>query len=306
MATLTNGADYKIRNLAFSKYIKGNAGSPNVLGHYTYNANDTNFEFEAVGVVLLVDTYYKLKNGSLFWTVPASGDGQLTLETELSTTANAYYRQLFQLIEVTAGVVMLAPRSAPNSRVQLAGPLVDEGRYLQLFSTQTNASNEQFAFELLSGNTVVDTPAVRQPVYSHHTSIFVENVETGATIQVYLNGQAFGPQRTNNSAGTATIEVPISGLSKGNSITVDAFKSGETPAISAQTKVEEGAMIVRVREPNGSVTFNVEIAEILSGSTAETASAQRFASPRILTSGLASAAAAESFRDNLQYVRTQL
>lgn len=303
--TLTNNAEYRVRNLAFGKYIKGNTATTPVLGHYTYNANDAAFKFVAVAVVLLTEQYYKLKIGTKFWTVAASGDGQLTLEDELSATGNANYRQIFQLIDVSNGVVMLAPRSAPNSRVQLAGPLVEEGRYIQLFSVQVNQPQEQFAFELVSSSGVVEVPAVRQPVYSNHEKIYVENVEAGAGIQLYRNGQAYGYQRFNNSAGVATLEVDVTGLLKGDSLTADAFKTGETPSTSAITKVQEAAGIVRVRETNGTVTYNVEILEIKSGSNSETADAQRFGTPKILASGL-SLAAAESFRTNANYVKTQL
>lgn len=304
--TLTNNAAYRVRNLAFGKYIKGSTTSPFPLGHYTYNANDATFNFTAVGVILITEQFYKLKTAAnKFWTVPESGSGQLTLEDELSTTANAFYRQLFQLIDVSNGVVMLAPRSAPNSRVQLAGPLVEEGRYIQLFSVQVNQPQEQFAFELVSSAGTVEVPAIRQPVYSHHEKIYVENVEAGAGIQLYRNGQAYGYQRFNNSAGVATLEVDVTGLLKGDNLTADAFKTGETPSTSAVTKVQEAAGIVRVRETNGTVTYNVEILNIVSGSNSDTANAQRFGTPKVLASGL-SLAAAESFRANANYVKAQL
>lgn len=305
--TLTNGADYKVRNLAFSKYIKGSGADPDVLGHYTFNANDEDFIFTAVGAILISEQFYKFKTADdKFWTVDASNAGALTLEDELSTTANAFYRQLFKLIEISQGVVMLAPRSAINGRVQLAGPLVDEGRYIQLFSTQVNQASEQFAFELVSSDAVVDTPVIRTPIYSHHESIFVENVEAAASIQLYKSGAAYGPQRTNAGPGTATIEIAVSGLAKGEMLSVDAFKTGESPSVAETVRVQEAAAIVRVRNPNGTDTYNLEIVEIESGTTSDTAKAKRFATPKILASGLASAAAAESARTTASYVKNQL
>ncbi|WP_428663539.1 hypothetical protein [Runella sp.] len=303
---LTNNARYRVRNLAFSKYIKPNADATPQLGHYTYNANDILFEFIAVETVLLTTTYYKLKSDSnKYWTVPNTGDGPLTLQNDLGLTDNAFFRQCFQLIEVSAGVVMLAPRSAPNARVQLAGPLPDEGRYIQLFSFQVNSSAEQFAFELVSSLEVVDKPVIRKPIYSHHTQVFVENIEAGASIQLLRDGLAFGPQRPNSTAGTITIEIPITGLAKGGNFKADAFKTGESPTVADTVTVEEAAIIVKVKEPSGTFTFNLEVGEVVSGTTTDNAQAQRFNPPKILQSGLTSLGAAEAARATAKYTKTK-
>lgn len=301
---LTNNAIYRVRNLAFSKYIKGNDAATPGLGHYTYNANDSAFEFTAVEIVVLTTTYYKLKTpANKFWTVPASGEGAMTLENDLGLTANAFYRQCFSLLDVSQGVVMLAPLSSPNGRAQLAGPLPDEGRYIQLFTRQVNASNEQFAFELVSSVEQVDKPVIRRPIYTHHPKVFFENIENGAGIQPRLNGLAFGPQRINNAGGTTTIEVDVSGLQKGDVFACDAFKTGETPAVAATVTVEEAAIIVKVKAPDGAISYNLEIGEVISGSTTDTAQVKRFDTPKIITAGITSISAAELERTTKKYTK---
>lgn len=301
---LTNNAVYKVRNMAFSKYIKGNTDSTPQLGHYTYNANDTAFEFIAVEAAVNTTIYYKLKTaGNKYWTVPASGDGPLTLESDLGLTANAFYRQTFSLVDVSQGVVMLVPLSAPNGRVQLAGPLVDEGRYIQLFGFQVNHPSEQFAFELVSSAETVDKPVIRRPVYSHHTKLYFENIENGAGIQPYINGLAFGPQRLNDTGATATIEVAVSGLTKGGVISCDAFKTGESPAVAATVTVEEAVIIVKVKAPNGTITYNLEIGEVTAGSTTDTATVKRFDTPKVIQYGISSLAAAELARTTAKYTK---
>lgn len=303
---LTNNAVYKVKNLAFGKYIKGNTDATPQLGHYTYNANDAAFEFIAVETVILTTTYFKLKTpGNKFWTVPSSGSGALTLENDLGLTANAFYRQTFSLIDVSLGVVMLAPLSNPNARVQLAGPLPDEGRYIQLFGFQVNASNEQFAFELVSSTEVVDKPVIRRPVYSHHTKLYFENIENGAGIQPRLNGLAYGPQRFNGTGATATIEIDVTGLNKGDVIGCDAFKAGETSTVAATVTVEEFAGIVKVKNPDGTVTYNLEILEVLSGTTTDTAQPKRFDTPKVLQTGVTSLAAGELARNTAKYTKTK-
>lgn len=308
--TLTHNARYRVRNLAFSKYIKPNGDATPQLGHYTYNANDILFEFIAVETVLLTTTYFKLKSDSnKYWTAPAtlpdSGGAPMTLQNDLGLTDNAFFRQCFQLIEVSAGVVMLAPRSAPNARVQLAGPLPDEGRYIQLFFKEVNQAAEQFAFELVSSLQVVDKPVIRKPIYSDDTTIYVENIEAGASIQLLRDGQAYGPQRTNNTTGTVTIEVPITGLVKGGNFKADAFKTGESPTQADPVTVEEAAIIVKVKEPNGTFSYNLEVADVVSGTTTDNAIAPRFNPPKILQTGLTSLGAAEAARTTAKYTKTK-
>lgn len=303
--SLTHNADYRIRNLAYAKYIRGNGESPNVLGQYTLAAGNANFTFTAVEIYIGLDRYFKFKNGTKYWTVSATNDGALTLEDLLAVSGNAHLRQCFKLIQVSQGVFMLEVQSLPNSRVQLAGPLDLEGRYIQIFPNQVNHPSEQFAFELVGSAAVVDTPVIRKPVYSDDDKIYVENVEAGASIQLYSNDQALGPQRTNNTDGTTTLEVSISPLPKGTSLKIQAFKGGESPSTSAVVKVEEYVEIIRVRPPTGSVVYNVEIMNVESGNTNENVVAARFDPPKILVSNLASVAAAEAYMQNNNYVKTQ-
>lgn len=302
--SLTNNAIYRVRNLAYGKYIKGNGQTPNVLGQYTLTESD-DFKFTAVEVVINVDRYWKLKVGTKFWTVAESNDGALTLEDQLGLSGNAYYRQTFKLIQVSSGVFMLEALSLLNSRVQLAGPLDTEGRYIQLFPAQVNHPQEQFGFELVSSTGSVEVPIIRSPVYSHHETLYVENVEAGAGVQLYIDNQAVGPQRTNNSPGTATLELSIAAIAKGKSLKVQAFKQNESPATSAIVKVDEYVEIILVRTPAGSVTYNVEIMNAQSGNTNENTVAERFNPPKILSTGLASLAAAETYRNNNNYIKTQ-
>lgn len=303
--SLTHNADYRIRNLAYAKYIRGNGENPNVLGQYTLTAGNANFTFTAVEIYIGLDRYFKFKNGTKYWTVAATNDGALTLEDLLSVSGNAHLRQCFKLIQVSQGVFMLEVQSLANSRVQLAGPLDTEGRYIQLFPAQVNHPQEQFSFELVSSAAVVDTPVIRTPVYSDEDKIYIENVEAGATIQLYSNNQALGPQRNNSSNTNTTIEIGISPLEKGTQLKVQAFKSGETPSTSAIIKVQEYVEIIRVRPPTGDVVYNVEIMNAESGNTNENVVASRFDPPKILASNLSSVAAAEAFMQNNNYVKTQ-
>lgn len=305
MATLINNLVYRIRNLAFAKHVKPNVSIATQIGQYTLNSNDATFNFTVEGAILITEQYYKFKTAnSKYWTVPESGNGPITLEDVLPMTANAFYRQLFRLIEVTPGVVMLEPRNIPNGRVQLAGPLVDEGRYFQVF-TQVNQPQEQFAFELIS-SAAVDIPVIQTPVYSDFNEIVVLGVESEATIQLYKNGQAYGPQRINLSPTTSNIVVSINGLSKGEPLKVEAFKAGEANSTSVEIKVDEFVGVIKVTPPTGAVTYNVEILQVISGSTTGDVNAVRFPTPKILASGLSSATAALSYMSSNNYIKTQL
>lgn len=306
MATLINNSVYRIRNLAFAKYIKPNGGGPpNVLGHHTFLSTDTLFNFTVEGVVLITEPYWKFKTAdNKYWTVPESGTGPLTVESALTTTGNAYHRQLFRLIDVSAGVVMLEPRNIPNGRIQVAGPLPDEGRYIQIF-TQVNQPQEQFAFELIS-SAAVDVPTIQTPIYTDFSEIIILGVESEATIQLYKNGQAYGPQRQNTALTTANISVSINGLVKGEPLKVEAFKAGEANSTSPEIKVEEFVGVVKVTPPTGAVTYNVEILQVISGSSSGDVNAIRFNPAKILSGGLSNAAAALSYMTTNNYIKTQL
>lgn len=305
MTTLIDNSTYRIRNLAFAKYIKPNGGLPNILGHHTLLSTDALFNFIVEGHILVVEQYYKFRTAdNKYWTVPESGSGALTIENALPLTANAFYRQLFRLIDVSPGVVMLEPRNIPNGRVQIAGPLPDEGRYLQIFS-QVNQPQEQFAFELIS-SAAVDIPTIQTPVYSDFSEIIVLGVESGATIQLYKSGQAYGPQRQNTSLTTANISMSINGLTKGEVLKVEAFKAGEASSTSPEIKVDEFVGVVKVTPPTGSATYNVEILQVISGSSSGDANAIRFNPAKILSGGLSSAAAALSYMTANNYIKTQL
>lgn len=313
---LTHGAEYRLKNVWSGKYAQAysqTAGAQVV--QYTLNAA----EARQVWVAELADQYtnsegvvvrsynLKNKNSSLYWTNALSTQFGEACTLETLITSNQASRQWYRFQVVTGNVHFMRPSTPVSGYIQLAGPLIDEGRYLQLFPSQTGSTAEQWIVEPVTGlGTQLEQPEIQEPVYSDHTSVFVGNLEAGAGIQLYINSVAYGSQRINTGSVTGTVEVQVSPIEKGKSISADAFKTGRLGNTADAVVVQEFACVVQKNATNGTVTYNLEVLKVLSGTNRSNAVVERFDPPRIIQADIAAISSARSARDTAGYKRTEL
>lgn len=313
---LTEGAEYRIRNAWSNKYAApASQVSAAQIQHFTLASGDN----KQIWVAELADQYtatdgrvvrsYFLKNKgtTLYWTNPASttyGD-PCTLLAKI--TGGPATRQWYRFEQHAAGVYFIKPGLPSTGYIQLSGPSLTEGQYIQLFPNSVGGSSELWLVEpVASPGTILAKPVIKGPIYSDHTSIFVENIEAGAGIQLYKSGQAYSFQRTNDTAITATLEAQVTGLQKGDSFTCDTFKTGRTANRADAVVVDEFAGIVQKTDTGGAITYQIEILKVSAGTNLNTIQAARFEPPKILFENISTLSVARTTLANAGYKKTEL